>query len=76
MKPLFLALLLSGCATPYVNPYLDGEYSSKNIEARSAYKKDYDTCELESMRIAGADVGETVAYQIMYRNKCMKLKGH
>lgn len=71
-----LSIALTGCAQPYVNPYLDGQYSTKNIEARNAYQQDYNYCDLESLKINGSNLGETIGLQIIYRNKCMQLKGH
>lgn len=76
MKTLLLALLLTGCATEYVNPYIDGQYSSKNIEARSNYNRAKAECELEAMKVGGSNLGEQIANEEIYKNKCLKLKGY
>jgi hypothetical protein len=39
MKRLIIATaLLTGCATPYVNPYLDGKHSAANASQTSGYE--------------------------------------
>lgn len=73
---LLSAILLTGCATGYVNPYLDGEHSSKNIEQRNQYQKDYALCELEAMKVGGSNLGEQLANELIYKQKCMKIKGY
>jgi hypothetical protein len=73
---ILLATLLTGCATEYVNPYLDGQHSSKNIEARGNYQRDYAQCELDAMKVGGSNLGEQLANELIYKQKCMKLKGY
>ena len=75
-KILLSTIMRTGCATEYVNPYLDGQHSSKNIEARGNYQRDYAQCELEAMKVGGSNLGEQLANGLIYKKRCMKLKGY